>query len=760
MASVLAVVGDGYGAWLGDEGDDVDAGCGGVVAVVADGDVVAVVVVVSRGVGMTTAVWWRWCGGWPEMAEGGARYLERECVCGGVVGVVADGDDVAVVVVVSRWVGMASAVKDKQEKDKIGSKPDKNEKRPFKIGKFRETLAEGALHLGPEHNRVFADLTLEEKDKYKADIRATNIILQSLPKDIYTLINHYTDAKDIWDNMKMLLEGSELTKDECESQLYDDFEHFCQNKGTNTRFSTQKDHVLQDDQCDAFNLDVDEAPTAQTMFMENLSLADQIYDEAGPSYESGILSEVQDHDNYLDNVDEYHEVHEMQNEVQPNYVVDFDAEYTSDGNIIVYDQYVKNNAEQVVQIQSALYNGHEIVKTNHGPAVVHDSNDTLKIAEITRKKKLEKMKTHLWIKGIQTALIKEVKEMKEIFEQMEAEVNQNDVDKKSAKIERKNLLIENENLIVDCLSNELLNGVMNAMNTVSRFPAMHDAYTVEQARCLELEARISKLKHKIKKDDHSEMIKYRILDIKALDSQNIELTKKVTALQEQNELFRTENVKIKQHYKDLYDFIKITHAKTIEKTTSLLTENEKLMAQLKGKMKFVTMDTVKPKVLALGMYAIDVEPIPSHNRNNREVHLDYLKHLKKSVETLWEIVKEARIEKPLDNAFESAYFYTKLSQKLLEYIIGTCMKEFSKKDKKVTITPLTRKKQVTFKETCETSNKNKQAHVEHPKVQKTNILVIPSTGVNRSTEDSESNPRSNTKKTRILPAKSDNKKKV
>nr|GFA07546.1 hypothetical protein [Tanacetum cinerariifolium] len=60
---------------------------------------------------------------------------------------------------------------------------------------------------------------------------ATNILLQGLPKDIYTLINHYTDAKDIWDNVKMLLEGFELTKEDRESQLYDDFEHFCQNKG-------------------------------------------------------------------------------------------------------------------------------------------------------------------------------------------------------------------------------------------------------------------------------------------------------------------------------------------------------------------------------------------------------------------------------------------------------------------------------------------------------------------------------------------------
>nr|GFD36384.1 integrase, catalytic region, zinc finger, CCHC-type, peptidase aspartic, catalytic [Tanacetum cinerariifolium] len=43
-------------------------------------------------------------------------------------------------------------------------------------------------------------------------------------------INHYTDAKDIWDNVKMLLEGSELTKEYRESQLYDEFEHFREHK--------------------------------------------------------------------------------------------------------------------------------------------------------------------------------------------------------------------------------------------------------------------------------------------------------------------------------------------------------------------------------------------------------------------------------------------------------------------------------------------------------------------------------------------------
>ncbi|GKB24506.1 hypothetical protein Tco_0863907 [Tanacetum coccineum] len=49
------------------------------------------------------------------------------------------------------------------------------------------------------------------------------------------------------------------------------------------------------------------------------------------------------------------------------------------------------------QVQSTLYNGNEIVMTNHARAVVHDSEDTLEIAEITRKRMLEKMKSPLCV---------------------------------------------------------------------------------------------------------------------------------------------------------------------------------------------------------------------------------------------------------------------------------------------------------------------------------------------------------------------------
>ncbi|GJS03992.1 hypothetical protein Tco_0320500 [Tanacetum coccineum] len=329
--------------------------------------------------------------------------------------------------------------------------------------------------------------------------------------------------------------------------------------------------------------------------------------------------------------------------------------------------------------------------------------------------------------------------MEEIFDQMSAEVDQNTVDKQCAEIERKNLLIANENLIANCLSNQLMFADVPEFDSFFRIKILETQLQEKDNVIRNLKAQVSKM------NDRS------------CETYN---AKDVTALIEQNDCVRVELEKVKQHYKELYDSIKITRAHTSEKTSTMLNEIESLKAQLRSKVSCFTSDSVKPKVLAPGMYAIDVKPIPHPLKNNRSAHLNYISHLKESVETVREIVEEARVVKPLDNALNYACQYTKLSQELLEYVIGTCPKSFNERDNKAPSTPVTRKKQVTFSDKPGTSSSNTQKHEVHQKVQQTNIPVIPSTGVNTSTEASGSKPRSNTKKNRILPAKSENKKKV
>ncbi|GJR32692.1 retrovirus-related pol polyprotein from transposon TNT 1-94 [Tanacetum coccineum] len=182
------------------------------------------------------------------------------------------------------------------------------------------------------------------------------------------------------------------------------------------------------------------------------------------------------------------------------------------------------------------------------------------------------------------------------------------LDKQCAEIVKKNLLIENENLIANCLSNQLL-------------------FDVEKSRCLDLEAEMSKIKnleHQIQEKDNV------IRDLKVLVSNVNDRScepynaNDVTDLLEQNERLRAEIEKVKQHYKEMFESIKITRTSTNEQTSSLLTQIEDLKAQLEGNLKVATRSSVKTKVLAPGMYAIDVKPIPHPLKNNRSAHLTYI----------------------------------------------------------------------------------------------------------------------------------------
>ncbi|GJT98413.1 reverse transcriptase domain-containing protein [Tanacetum coccineum] len=63
------------------------------------------------------------------------------------------------------------------------------------------------------------------------DVQATNIVLQGLPPYVYSLVNHYKEAKDICDRVKLLMQGSELSYQEHECKLYNEFDKFTSIKG-------------------------------------------------------------------------------------------------------------------------------------------------------------------------------------------------------------------------------------------------------------------------------------------------------------------------------------------------------------------------------------------------------------------------------------------------------------------------------------------------------------------------------------------------
>nr|GEX99780.1 integrase, catalytic region, zinc finger, CCHC-type, peptidase aspartic, catalytic [Tanacetum cinerariifolium] len=264
----------------------------------------------------------------------------------------------------------------------------------------------------------------------------------------------------------------------------------------------------------------------------------------------------------------------------------------------------------------------------------------------------------------------------------------------------------------------------NSELNVARFTKMHVANTIVEARCMELEAELANLRNKSHHDNQEELI---------------------------NRFSKLE------HYKELYDFIKITRAKHIEQVTALTTKNVNLEAQILKKVNSVSKDHVKPKVLALGKYTIDVELIVPHLRNNRDAHLDYLRHLKESVKTIRNIVKEAKVVRPLDRSIVSTFCYTKHSQELLEYAIGTCPQDSQQRDKQLAHIPLIRKKQVTFTKPSDKSNSNTHKHVAKVNTQKTNVPLAPSIGVNSFPNASGLQPRSNTMKNRISLAKVVNK---
>nr|GEV07530.1 hypothetical protein [Tanacetum cinerariifolium] len=89
--------------------------------------------------------------------------------------------------------------------------------------------------LNRQHGRMILKSVENEAIQADCDVKATNIILQGLPPEVYALVSTHKVAKELWERIQMLMQGTSLTKQERECKLYDEFDKFAYKKGESLR---------------------------------------------------------------------------------------------------------------------------------------------------------------------------------------------------------------------------------------------------------------------------------------------------------------------------------------------------------------------------------------------------------------------------------------------------------------------------------------------------------------------------------------------
>ncbi|GJS85959.1 hypothetical protein Tco_0752500 [Tanacetum coccineum] len=63
---------------------------------------------------------------------------------------------------------------------------------------------------GVTRTKTYEELSEKEKLQADCDLKATNIVFQFLPSDVYSLVNHHNVAKEIWDRVRIRRIGSSI----------------------------------------------------------------------------------------------------------------------------------------------------------------------------------------------------------------------------------------------------------------------------------------------------------------------------------------------------------------------------------------------------------------------------------------------------------------------------------------------------------------------------------------------------------------------
>nr|GEU78654.1 blue copper protein-like [Tanacetum cinerariifolium] len=173
---------------------------------------------------------------WPTLEENGVTIPKKYSELSATKAIKADCDVKATNIILQGLSPEVYALKSRMELDMLNRQH----------GRMILESVENCPLLWPtlEENGVtrpkkYSKLSATEAIQADCDVKATNIILQGLPPEVYALVSTHKVAKELWKRIQMLMQGTSLTKQERECKLYDEFDKFAYKKEEsllNTKF--------------------------------------------------------------------------------------------------------------------------------------------------------------------------------------------------------------------------------------------------------------------------------------------------------------------------------------------------------------------------------------------------------------------------------------------------------------------------------------------------------------------------------------------
>ncbi|GJY83397.1 hypothetical protein Tco_0496773 [Tanacetum coccineum] len=381
------------------------------------------------------------------------------------------------------------------------------------------------------------------------------------------------------------------------------------------------------------------------------------------------------------------------------------------------------SAEQAFWLKHSNYNPDTSVKS-HTPVRNKAPSELPKVSLVNES--LKNLKYHL------TSFDKVVKKRTTSDAITAVVVDQCSVDKNTFEIEKKELKLENERLLEHIICQDFVNSVMHAdvkfdnvlhvSNTFLDDNIALDILKMENDRLMELLVSqdlvyIAVNSLAVINDYQSMEISYieeyeKNLKLAAELSQMNELSKTCSRLeqrcislelklQHKKESFQNNKPCENHDAPEFHEFFIINELKAqLQAKDTTISNLKKHIQELKGKSVADCCESMsKSKVIAPVVHKLDLEPLSSKLKNNREAHVDYIRITKENADTLRDIVEQARISNPLDNALAYACMYTKQIQELLVYVSDTCPNSPLKSEKLVVVTPMNKARKVTFAKT-------------------------------------------------------------